>query len=446
MFLGRDGILKEKEERSSWKFRIYYTTYVVAGLFILFLSVDRLPAGHWQDIFIFVLLIIIADFVQIPLPRGGSTISTASPIDLAGIVLFGPAVMVVVEAISSIFTEGVLQRRSLRKLLFNVPLLAFTVGAAGLAYQLFGDYADIDSPMFLLPLFAAGIVYYLVNTWSLSLIIAFDSGRKPYHVWKQNYMWYFFHIFAFLPMGAIIALLYARAGGWTIALFIIPLFLARYSFQLYLDMREKNIETVAALTSAIDASDAFTHGHSYRVSQYATRIAKAMGMSSKEIETLEYASLLHDVGKIAVSNSVLQKVEPLTEEEWMSLRAHPDVGADIVERLKFLKEAAEIIRCHHERPDGTGYPRGLKGDQIPLGAHILNVVDAFDAMTSDRPYREALPAEIVINELSKHRGTQFHREVADLVLGMYRSGELDPIIGSKITPGIYDSLKETIQV
>jgi putative nucleotidyltransferase with HDIG domain len=247
-------------------------------------------------------------------------------------------------------------------------------------------------------------------------------------------------------MGAIIALLYSKAGGWTIALFIIPLFLARYSFQLYLDMREKNIETVAALTSAIDASDAFTHGHSYRVSQYATRIAKAIGMSSKEIETLEYASLLHDVGKIAVSNTVLQKVEPLTEEEWISLRAHPDVGADIVERLKFLKEAAEIIRCHHERPDGTGYPRGLKEEDIPMGAHILNVVDAFDAMTSNRPYRDALPPEVVINELRKYSGTQFHSEVAGLVLELYRNGQFDAIIGSKATPGIYDSLKETIQV
>ncbi|MBD3179818.1 MAG: HD domain-containing protein, partial [Candidatus Latescibacteria bacterium] len=375
-----------------------------------------------------------------------STISTASPIDLAGIVLFGPAVMVVVEAISSIFTEGILQRRPIRKLLFNVPLLAVTVGAAGLTYRMFGDFADLGSPMFLIPLLAAGIVYYLVNTWSLSLIIAFDSGRNPYHVWMQNYMWYFFHIFAFLPMGAIIALLYSKAGGWTIALFIIPLFLARYSFQLYLDMREKNIETVAALTSAIDASDAFTHGHSYRVSQYATKVAKAIGMSSKEIETLEYASLLHDVGKIAVSNTVLQKVEPLTDEEWISLKAHPDVGADIVERLKFLKEAAEIIRCHHERPDGTGYPRGLKNDKIPLGAHILNVVDAFDAMTSNRPYRDALSPEVVINELRKYRGSQFHAEVADLVLELYRGGEFDGIIGSNATPGIYDSLKETIQV
>jgi putative nucleotidyltransferase with HDIG domain len=354
--------------------------------------------------------------------------------------------MVVVEAVSSLFTEGVLQRRSLRKLLFNIPLLSVTVGAAGLTYRLFGDLTDTGSPVFLIPLLASGIVYYLVNTWSLSLIIAFDSGRKPYHVWMQNYMWYFFHIFAFLPMAAIIALLYQRAGGWTIALFIIPLFLARYSFQLYLDMREKNIETVAALTSAIDASDAFTHGHSFRVSQYATKVAKALGMSSKEIETLEYASLLHDVGKISVSNTVLQKVEPLTDEEWITLRAHPDVGADIVERLKFLKEAAEIIRCHHERPDGTGYPRGLKEDKIPMGANILNVVDAFDAMTSNRPYRDALPAEVVINELRKYRGTQFHAEVADLVLDLYRSGELDSIIGSKATPGIYDSLKETIQV
>ena len=158
----------------------------------------------------------------------------------------------------------------------------------------------------------------------------------------------FFHILAFLPVGAIIALLYAKSGVWTIALFIIPLFLARHSFQLYVDMREAHINTVAALTSALDASDPFTHGHSFRVSRYALIIGRVMGMSSRNLEMLEYAALLHDIGKIAIQNDVLLKVGPLTEEEWQSLRAHPNIGADIVEQLKFLKEAADIIRAHHE--------------------------------------------------------------------------------------------------
>ncbi|MCD6379422.1 HD domain-containing protein, partial [bacterium] len=349
-----------RTDKTNWAFRIYYVAFVLAGIAALSYFAGKLPQGHWGDIFLFAVLIIIADFVQVSLPSGGSSISTSSAIDFAGIILFGPAVMVVVETIAIFVTEGVLERKPIRKLAFNIPLLVITIGTSGYVYKAFGSLGSPDSPLFLMPLLAAGVVYYLVNTWALSLVIAFDDGNNPFYVWKQNYMWYFFHIFAFLPIGAVIALLYSNVGEWTIALFIIPLFLARYSFQLYLDMRETNIETVVALTSAIDASDTFTHGHSSRVSKYALRVAEHLGWSSKDIEMLQYAALLHDVGKIAVDNKVLHKVGPLTDQDWNSLRAHPDIGADIVERLKFLKKASEIIRCHHERPDGKGYPRGLK--------------------------------------------------------------------------------------
>ncbi len=433
-------------EKTGWSFRIFYGVYVAVGLLFLAWFIKDLPGGHWRDILLLVVLIIIADSVQISLPRGGASIYTSSPIDLAGIVLFGPAIMAVTEAIATVITEGIFQRRPFIKVLFNVPLLVLTVGISGIVYRAFGSLADLSSPLFLVPLFSAGIVYYILNTWSVSFIISLNSGRNPVHVWKQNYMWNFFHILAFLPVGAVIALLYRNSGVWTIALFIIPLFLARYSFQLYLDMRETHINTVAALSSAIDASDPFTHGHSFRVSKYALRIAREMGLSSKDLEMLEYASLLHDIGKIAVQNDVLLKIGPLTDDEWKSLRSHPDIGADIVEQLKFLKEAVNVIRCHHERPDGSGYPRGLKEDEIPLGAHIMNVVDAFDAMTSDRPYRKALPIEKVIEELEKYKGAQFHSKVTDLLLDMYRRGDFPIIVEADATTEIYKSLVEHVKL
>jgi putative nucleotidyltransferase with HDIG domain len=211
-------------------------------------------------------------------------------------------------------------------------------------------------------------------------------------------------------------------------------------------MREAHINTVAALTSAIDASDPFTHGHSFRVSRYALRIARAMGMSSRDLEMLEYAGLLHDIGKIAIQNEILLKVGPLTEDEWRSLKSHPNIGADIVEQLKFLKEAAEIIRCHHERPDGMGYPRGLRSNEVPIAARILNVVDAFDAMTSDRPYRKALPIERVMEELGTYKGTQFDARVAEILLDLYWKGEFQIIVEADATTEIYNSLIEHVQV
>jgi len=432
--------------KPNWGFKLYYILFVIGGIVLFAYLLRDFPTSRWRDIFLFVCLIILADSAQISLPRGGASIYASSPIDLAGIVLFGPAAMAVIEGFATLVTEGLLQRRPFMKLIFNVPLLVMTVGVAGLVYEAFGDFGDISSPLFLLPLTAAGVVYYMFNTWAVSFVIGLSDGRNPLHVWKQNYMWNFFHILAFLPVGAIIALLYANSGVWTIALFIIPLFLARYSFQLYLDMREAHINTVAALTSAIDASDPFTHGHSFRVSRYALRVARVMGMSSRDLEMLEYAGLLHDIGKISVKNEVLLKVGPLTEEEWRSLKSHPNVGADIVEQLKFLKEAAEVIRSHHERPDGSGYPRGLKGDDVPLVARILNVVDAFDAMTSDRPYRKALPIARVIEELKTYKGRQFDERVTDIILDLYGKGEFPIIVEADVTTEIYNSLIEHVQV
>ncbi|UCF06417.1 MAG: HD-GYP domain-containing protein [bacterium] len=432
--------------KTGWVFKLYYVLYIIAGLGLFVYFLQYLPGDHWRDIFLFVALVVIADSVQITLPRGGASIYASSPIDLAGIILFGPAVMAVVESIATVITEGVLQRRPLIKVLFNVPLLVMTVGISGIVYRAFGSLGTLDSPVFLIPLFVTGVVYYMLNTWSVSFVIALADSRNPLHVWKQNYMWNFFHILAFLPVGAVIALLYANSGVWTIALFIIPLFLARYSFQLYLDMREAHINTVAALTSAIDASDPFTHGHSFRVSRYALRIARALGMSSRDMEMLEYAALLHDIGKIAIQNDVLLKVGPLTDEEWKSLKSHPNIGADIVEQLKFLKEAAEIIRAHHERPDGSGYPRGLHGEQVPLGARILNVVDAFDAMSSDRPYRKALPIERVLEELETYKGTQFDTRVTEILIDLHWNGEFPIIVESDATTEIYNSLVEHVQV
>ena len=442
----KDRASKQEPERSRWGFRVYYILYLIAGMaFLAYLLMD-FPSGHWRDIFLFIALVIVADSVQISLPRGGASIYASSPIDLAGIVLFGPAVMAVIEAVSTLLTEGLLQRRPLVKVAFNVPLLVMTVGLSGLVFRAFGSMTALDSPLFLVPLFAAGFTYYIFNTWSVSLVIALSDHRNPLHVWKQNYMWNFFHILAFLPVGAVIALLYAKSGVWTIALFIIPLFLARHSFQLYIDMREAHINTVAALTSAIDASDPFTHGHSFRVSRYALIIARVMELSERNLEMLEYAALLHDIGKIAIQNDVLLKVGPLTEEEWQSLRSHPNIGADIVEQLKFLDEAAHVIRCHHERPDGSGYPLGLKGEEVPLGARIINVVDAFDAMTSDRPYRKALPIDRVIEELRTYKGTQFDTQVTDILLEMYENEEFPLIVETDATTEIYNSLVEHYQV
>jgi putative nucleotidyltransferase with HDIG domain len=306
------------------------------------------------------------------------------------------------------------------------------------------SWRTFESGRFLLPLSACGIAYYVVNTVSISLVIGLQNNRNPLSIWKHNYLWTFFHIFAFLPIGAIIALVYVSHGAWTILLFIVPIFLARYSFKLYLEMKEAHINTVAALTSAIDANDPFTHGHSYRVSRYALRVGKAMGLSASDLEILEYGALLHDIGKIAIQHDILMKNDRLTEKEFITLKQHPTIGADIVENLKFLREAAVLVRYHHEQPNGRGYPEGLKGDDIPIGARVILVVDAFDAMTSDRPYRKGLPLERVVGQFEKYKGEQFDLEITELLLSMLRADEFPLIVETDPTTAIYESLRERL--
>jgi putative nucleotidyltransferase with HDIG domain len=429
---------------SIW-FKFFYVLYIIFGFaFFAFLMQD-FPLDRFREILLFIALIVIADTAQITLPRGGASIYASSPIDLAAIVLLGPSAVAFIEAISSFFTEVFVQRRPAMKIAFNVPLLIVTVGAAGLTYHVFDEsWKTVDSWRFLVPLMASGVVYYAVNTLSISMIIGLSTRKSPLVIWRQNYMWTFFHVFAFIPLGAIIALVYTSHGPWTILLFVIPIFLARYSFKLYIDMKEAHINTVAALTSAIDANDPFTHGHSYRVSRYALRMGNAMGLSSGDLEILEYGALLHDIGKIAIQHDILLKPERLSDTEFLTLKQHPTTGADIVENLKFLKEAAVLVRYHHEQPNGKGYPEGLRGDEIPVGARIILVADAFDAMTSDRPYRKGLSIEKVLEQFEQYKGEQFDLEISNLAIKLVRRGDFQLIVEADSTTAIYESLRERL--
>jgi len=160
-----------------------------------------------------------------------------------------------------------------------------------------------------------------------------------------------------------------------------------------------------------------------RVAQYAVRLARGLRLSEREVEEVEYAALVHDLGKIGPEHQhILQKSGSLSQEEQRTLRAHPGAGADIVARVRALRGAAEIVRSHHERPDGLGYPFGLKSAEVPVGARILNVADAFDAMTSDRPYRRALTLEAALHELRKGAGTQFDAEVVGCLTHLHEQG------------------------
>ncbi len=187
------------------------------------------------------------------------------------------------------------------------------------------------------------------------------------------------------------------------------------------ELKESHIAAMKALIMSEEARDSYTSGHSRRVTEYAVRIAKKMGVDEAYARHIEYAGYLHDIGKIGISDAILNKEGRLNDEEWKIIQRHPDMALEILNPLKFLPEEKVIIKYHHERYDGKGYPDGLKGEGIPVGARIMAVADSFDAMNSKRPYRNALPKEKIISELKISRGTQLDPEIVDAFLEMINS-------------------------
>ena len=194
--------------------------------------------------------------------------------------------------------------------------------------------------------------------------------------------------------------------------------------RLFKDLQEAYVSTVRLLVSRIEEKDPYTHGHTERVAQYSVAIAKELGFTPEEVQRIQFGAFLHDIGKVHTQSEVLLKPGALTEEEWMMVKAHPVRGAEMIKGVKFLERVTDMVRHHHERVDGRGYPDGLKGEQISVGAKIVNVADAFDAMTTDRPYRAGLTVEQAMSQLTEKAGTQFAAEIVQVFVPAIREGRI----------------------
>ena len=184
-------------------------------------------------------------------------------------------------------------------------------------------------------------------------------------------------------------------------------------------------ETIIAIAKAVDAKDGRTSRHSHRVSQYSVMIAKEMGFDRKECENLRRAALMHDIGKIGIPDAILNKPSRLTDEEYAIMKSHVTRGAEILKDFTMIEHVVDGARYHHEKYDGTGYPDGLKGEEIPLYGRIIGVADAFDAMTANRIYRKQMDFGYVFNEMKNGRGTQFDPQIVDILLRLIDEGKID---------------------
>lgn len=201
--------------------------------------------------------------------------------------------------------------------------------------------------------------------------------------------------------------------------------LAIENVKLYESMKKDKINIIRALSSTVDAKDHHTSGHSQKVSEYSLKIAEAMGMPERDLENIKYAALLHDIGKIGIPDEIIKKPTRLTPEEFEIVKKHPVIGARIIKEIESLSPMVPIIMHHHERFDGKGYPDGLKGEAIPVGARIVHVTDAYDTMVSARSYRDMLPSELAVSELRKNAGTQFDPKIVEIFITILRRSSVE---------------------
>ncbi len=406
-------------------FRVYYSAVIAIGAAIAYMTFPSVSLTSWVPIAMWVAFVVIADMSAIELHGGRAYIAVSSSLDYAAIVLFGPAAAAIVSVIACVVTQIVIQRRPADRVLFNICVFIITITAAGLAFEAFGGRSAASLAQLMLPIAACGLTYFAVNTLMVSAIVGLWKGESPWRVWQSTYAWTLTHLPAFVPLGALMVVVYRDVGFLGVGLFLMPLILARYVFKLYTEMREEHIMTIRALTSAIDASDPFTAGHSRRVAKYSVAVARKLGVDERRVTTIELASLVHDIGKIGVDNNVLMKVGKLSDGEWQMIRSHPARGAGIVKGLRFLGNAEDVVLHHHERFDGKGYPHGIAGDEIPLESRIVNVVDAFDAMMSDRPYRKSMGLQNTLTEVENCSGKQFDPQVVSVFIELISSGKVD---------------------
>jgi putative nucleotidyltransferase with HDIG domain len=387
-------------------------------------SILEHPAQQWIRFFVYLAAILLSSGMKVGLPKSEGTMSLNFPFILLGILQLSPLQAVCLAACSVIAQcrFRVMRPFTLIQILFNV---ANVTTATVLAWYGFEGLLRLHCQV--APALAiAATIYFFTNTIPVALVIAWDQNIDPLAVWRQDFWWFL----PFYLVGAILAATAYLIGvtfGWMTSMLLIPMVYTiyrTYSSQMAFvrdreqhakDTEALHLRTIEGLAMAIEAKDQNTHRHLLRVRVYVAELGKLMGLDQSIMQALLIASYLHDIGKLAVPEFIINKPGKLTREEFEKMKIHPVVGADILERVRFPYPVVPIVRSHHESWDGSGYPDGLKGEEIPIGARLLTAVDCFDALASERPYRKAMPLDEAIAMVKARAGIQIDPQIVELL-------------------------------
>ena len=442
--------------------KAYIAVVVAAGSGVL-----ALACFHWQSndplkFTCYVIIAVLAATMKVRLPEMESTLSVQFLLVLLGILELSLA-----ETLAIGCTAVLVQClwRTKRKpqpvqVAFNVCSNSIAIFATYYACHLPAGMLGNSLPLLLM---VSALTYFVTNTVPVAVVISLCEGKPLRRIWSETYFW---ALPFYLVGAAVVGLVHysMRFIGWQSGLLVVPVMYWIYrSYHLYLDrlLDEKrrveieemhvqaekrhveevcalHLRTIEGLALAIDAKDHTTHSHLHRVRTYAVEIAKDLGLNESEMDALKAAALLHDIGKLAVPDHIINKPGRLTPEEFEKMKIHPIVGAEMLEKVAFPYPVAPIVRAHHERWNGEGYPDGLKGEEIPIGARILATVDCLDALASDRQYRKSLPLAEAMQQVAAESGKSFDPRVVEVLERRYL--ELEKIAAEGLESQVQDSL------
>jgi len=414
--------------------RLFFSLIVSAGVLVLVDTALRWSTPRPLPALGYLLVAVLTSRMKVKLPGITGTMSASFLIILLSVVELGFSESVVIGCATTLVQSYAKDRPQFIRLVFNVCASAFAVGFTNWIYSA-GNLIEFGGKA--VPLLAAACAYFLANTLPVSVIISLTEGKSLRGTWKECYFWAFPYYLLGAGLAGLLSWMHGKIN-WQTALLVLPgAYVIYRSYRLYLGklQAEKehaeqtaklHLRTIEVLALAIEAKDQTTHAHLQRVRVYATEIAKELKVSPEEFEALQAAALLHDIGKLAVPEHIISKPGKLTPEEFDKMKIHPVVGAELLEKVEFPYPVAPIVRAHHEKWDGAGYPCGLKGEQIPIGARILAAVDFLDALASDRQYRHAFPMEVVMKRLSQESGKAFDPQVIGVI--QRRCRELEALV------------------
>ena len=433
--------------------RAYLLTVIALGFLVIgesLLQLYRAPIGsQWL---LLAILTLISGSASVELPGANVSISISEAFVFTAVLLYGPAAGTLTVALDGLVISFWIAKRrpEIHRALFNIAAPAFSAWcSAQLFFQLSGIAPLSEQPLQsaalnqILPSLAVfAVVYFGLNSWLIALVIAFQRNANPFSVWRNGFIWLSLNYFC----GASVAFLLVgynqtidlRFVGVVVPLLLVLYFTFKTSMQRVEDanshVKQLNslyLSTIETLAMAIDAKDQVTHGHIRRVQAHTTSLARELGVrDDRLLKAIEAAALLHDMGKLAVPEYILNKPGKLTAAEFDRMKRHATVGADILSAIDFPYPVVPIVRHHHECWDGTGYPDGLKGTDIPIGARILAVVDCFDALTSDRPYRPRLNDAEALRILVERRGTMYDPLIVDTFIRVHKTIDVEPVASS----------------